>query len=62
MLRTPEENRRLLESAGYAWDAERDAWVDPTSKRELDGRISRTMAVEQLRAWLKAGAGRPRAF
>jgi hypothetical protein len=59
MLRTPEENRRLLEAAGYAWDDQRDAWVHPKTRRELDGRIARGMTEEQLTAWLKAGAGRP---
>jgi hypothetical protein len=62
MLRTPEDNRRLLEAAGYAWDTDRDAWVDPKTKRELDGRIARTMTEDQLKKWLKAGAGRPQAY
>ena len=58
MLRTPVDNRRLLESAGYGWDAERDAWVHPHTNRELAAAISRTMTEEQLVAWLKDGDGR----
>jgi hypothetical protein len=59
VLRTPADNRKLLEAAGYAWDEDRDAWVHPRTRRELAGRIARTMTEEQLTAWLKAGAGRP---
>jgi hypothetical protein len=58
VFRTRAENRDQLERAGYAWDAERDAWMHPETNRELDGHIARTISPEQLRAWLQAGNGR----
>jgi len=60
MLWTPVENRELLQAAGYRWDPDRDAWVKDKTGRELDGRISRSLLPEQLKAWLKAGEGCPR--
>ena len=60
MEQTPAESRALLHAAGYRWDAERDAWIDVRTNRQLDGRISRTMPTPQLKAWVKAGLGRER--
>jgi hypothetical protein len=58
MPTTPEVNRRLLESAGYAWDQAREAWVHPRTGRTLSGKVSRVLTREQVADWLKAeGAG-----
>ncbi len=59
MLRTPPDSRKLPEQAGYAWDEERDAWVHPRTRRELDGRIARALLPEPLEKWIKEGEGRP---
>jgi len=59
MINTPEANKRLLESAGLAWDELRDAWVQPKTGRVLNGTISRSMTPGQVTDWLNAdGAGK----
>jgi hypothetical protein len=57
MLNTPEASRRLLKSAGYAWDKRREAWVHPRTGRAMSGRVSRVLTPEQVSVWLKADGG-----
>jgi hypothetical protein len=54
MVRTPEAIRRLLESAGYAWNQEREAWVHPRTGRTLSGRASRVFTPDEIAIWIKA--------
>jgi hypothetical protein len=54
MLDTSDANHRLFESAGYAWDEHREAWVHPRSGRALSASVSRSMTTEQVAEWLKA--------
>ena len=41
MLNIPHATRRLLESAGDAWNEDREAWVHPRTRRTLSGKVSR---------------------
>ena len=51
MLNIPEATPRLLESAGYAWKQEREAWVHPRT----GGKVSRVCTPEQVAISIKAG-------
>jgi len=54
----PDQNRHLLEAAGYVWDEQARCWEHPTAKRLLNGEIARGMSVDQLTAWIADGANR----
>lgn len=55
MLNIPQATRRLLESAGYAWDQAREAWVHPRAGRTLSSTVSRLFTPEQVAIRIKAG-------
>jgi hypothetical protein len=51
----PNETRRLLESAGYAWDQVRGDWAHPRTARVLNGDVAAGMTPEQVSEWIAAG-------
>jgi hypothetical protein len=55
MLHIPQATRRLLESAGYAWDQAREAWGHPRTGHTLSGKVSRLFTPEQVAMRIKAG-------
>ena len=61
MHRTPPANRKLLETAGYVWNADLEGWhrhgEQPSTLqgRVLDADIACSLTSEQIATWIKAG-------
>jgi hypothetical protein len=58
--RLPAEVRRLLETAGYVWDADEADWSHPKTKRVLKAELAVRMTRDQLVDWIREGEGRRR--
>jgi hypothetical protein len=57
-LMVPEENRALLEAAGYEWHTDESYWQHATSRRQIVAEIAAALSAEQVAHWIAAGEGR----